>query len=212
MWNSILKGAVSVALIICLIAAIRAKRNIRRRGVSIFFVVLSMLVLVLLSIYRVENIFYSFPTASSVADYVCNGEVVAIVDGHNSSLVVYKSEDEVRVMIAPKTSSGYKIGNLALSPIIADNNNGKYAVQILSEGNDYYTLIFGGMDSSNLNIKDSCNSEFFVYPESYIVDGMEYGKFISLALISEPRGDYSVTLTDDKQVTNISDLINFGSQ
>lgn len=212
MWNSVIKGAVSIALIIFLIIAIRAKRNIRHRRVSIFFVVLSMLVLLLLSIYRVENILYSFPTASSVADYICNGDVVAIVDGRDSSLVVYKSEDEVRVMIAPKTSSGYKIGNLAWSPIIADKQNGKYVVQILSEGNDYYTLIVGSIDSSNLDIKDSCNSEFVIYPESYVVDGIEYGKFISLALISKPRGDYSVTITDGKQVTSINDLINFGTK
>lgn len=70
----------------------------------------TLIAAITLSLCRIENVFYTFPTVESVAEYACGNDVNCIVDGKSSSLILYTDEDSYTMMIAPRQKWGYKIG------------------------------------------------------------------------------------------------------
>lgn len=108
MWNLIIRDIAFLLFVAALVLFLRDKRSKkRRRGVAL---AATLIAAITLSLCRIENVFYTFPTVESVAEYACGNDVNCIVDGKSSSLILYTDEDSYTMMIAPRQKWGYKIG------------------------------------------------------------------------------------------------------
>lgn len=173
-------------------------------------VVLAFLSIYITSVRPIENIFYTFPSAESVADYVCTGNVWGILNGNESSLLVYTNKGNViNYMISPKTSDGFKIGGRAdySSSTISDSI---YTVQLLENKKctERYILVSGIAYNDNLSIQDSFNSAFHLFTSDKVPnEDLIYTSFSAVALLENPGTTntdvYSIYVDDTVSLVEI---------
>lgn len=197
MWNLIVQNIVGLIFVAALVLTIRSKSVKKRIGWSIILGV-TLIGIILLAQNRIENIFYSFPTAESVADYACGNDVLDVVDGNDSSLIIYSdNEGVIKTMITPRQKSGYKIGSDFHKKNISSDYSHGYLVDILGyeDVEDCYVTIIGTVDTPEVSVEDSMHSEFVISTMDGI--GWERGRtrFLALAFIEEYTEEYSVVIT-----------------
>ena len=102
--------AIVVAAIVFLILKHKKFQFTPRR---ILFLFLGMIGIYYIFMFiRFENIFMSFPSAEAVWRYENVGEIQKVIQGKDSSLVIYKSDKGVYVFsIYPKSTEGWKLNN-----------------------------------------------------------------------------------------------------
>lgn len=166
----------------------------------------TLIATIMLSLCRIENVFYTFPTVESVAEYACGDDVNCIVDGKSSSLILYTDEDSYTMMIAPRQKSGYKIGTDIRRKIITKNIGHGYVVNILwyMGIEDHYIYITGRSDTSEVSVEDSCNSKFVEFKEENVFGNVEFTDYMALAFIDEYTEGYTVTITSGGESMTIS--------
>lgn len=89
MWRILLCAVFAFAIIICGI-----KTN-KKRIFYVCFFVITLLIYVLLYYCPIENIFISFKTPEEAFSYINNSEIITIIDGNESDLILYKSKDNI---------------------------------------------------------------------------------------------------------------------
>lgn len=207
MWNTLLRSVVVVALITFLVMTIRAP-NSRKRKINFICFAGAILAAILLSMFRIENIFYTFPTAAAAAEYACKGEILGIVEGSQSSLVVYSSSvEDLKTMLIPKSASGYKLGNELSTGIIASDYSQEYKVEILNKGSDYFAFIYGASDVPDVSVNDNHNSQFFTTERISASGDNQYIIVTAFAVINDANGNYAVTVTAGEESITIGDFI-----
>ena len=165
----------------------------------------TLIATIMLSLCRIENVFYSFPTAESVAEYACGDDVICIVDGKSSSLILYTDEDSYTMMVAPRQKSGYKIGTDIRTKWIS-NTLGNGVVYILEYMGieDHYVYIMLHSDTSEISVEDSCNSKFVEFKEENVFGNVEFTGYLALAFIEEYTEGYTATITSGGESVTIS--------
>ena len=165
----------------------------------------TLIATITLSLCRIENVFYTFPTAESVAAYACGDDVNCIVDGKSSSLILYTDEDSYTMMIAPRQKSGYKIGTDIRTKWIS-NTLGNGVVYILEYMGieDHYVCIMLHSDTSEISVEDSCNSKFVEFKEENVFGNVEFTDYQALAFIEEYTEGYTVTITSGGESITIT--------
>lgn len=197
MWHGLVRGIVFIVFWIAFVMG--SKRRVRKRsGRNRMALAVTALAMVMLSLGRIENVFYSFPTAESVAEYVCGDHVLNIIDGKNSSLIVY-SDDEgvIKMMITPRQKSGYKIGSDFHKKTISSDYTHGYLVDILryKDVEDCYITIIGIFNTPEISVEDNCNSKFVESKEENVFGNVEFTDYMALAFIEEYTEGYTVTIT-----------------
>lgn len=176
--------------------------NKKHRKMLIACSVLIGIVSIYTNLFPVENLFYSFPTVGDVAKYACEGEIVGILDGKESGLILYSEEPRtVSYMLSCKTASGYKIGNrwtiqrhLTLNP--------QAPLQILESANaiDKYIYVFGTIEGNEVIVKDTQGNHFFVFERSSIQMGTEFTSFEGFCILSDTVDEtYEITVNSTVQ-------------
>lgn len=207
MWNTLLRSVVGVALITFLFMMIRAPNNLKRK-INFLCFAGAMLATILLSIFRIENIFYTFPTAEAAAEYACKGEILGIVEGSQSSLVVYSSSiEELKTMLIPKSASGYKLCNELSTGIIASEYSQKYKVEILNKGSDYFAFVYGASDDPDVSVSDNHNSRFLTSERISASSDNQHIIVAAFALINNANENYAVTVTAGEESVTIGDFV-----
>lgn len=204
MWNLIIRNIAFLLFVAALVLFLRDKRSKkRRRGVTL---AATLIATIMLSLCRIENVFYTFPTVESVAEYACGDDVNCIVDGKSSSLILYTDEDSYTMMIAPRQKSGYKIGTDIRRKIITKNIDHGYVVNILWYVGieDHYIYITGLSDTSEISVEDSCNSKFVEFKQEDDLGNVELTDYLALAFIEEYTEGYTVTITSGGESMTIS--------
>lgn len=205
MWNLIIQDIAFLLFVAALVLFLRDKRSKkrRRRGVAL---AATLIAAITLSLCRIENVFYTFPTAESVAAYACGDDVNCIVDGKSSSLILYTDEDSYTMMIAPRQKSGYKIGTDIRRKIITKNIVNGYIVYILEYMGieDHYIYIRGLSDTSEISVEDSCNSKFVEFKEENVFGDVEFTDYLALAFIEKYTEGYTVTITSGGESITIT--------
>ena len=205
MWNSVVQNIVGLIFVAALILTIRNKRRKKRTWWSIVLGA-TLIGIILLAQNRIENIFYSFPTAESVAAYACGDHVLGIVDGKDSSMIVYSdNENVIKTMITPKRESGYKIGTDIRTKWISKNlGNGVVDILEYMGIEDHYVYTMVHSDTSEVSIEDSCNSEFVEFKEENVFGNVKFTNYQAFAFIEEYTEGYTVTITSGRESVTIS--------
>lgn len=166
----------------------------------------TLIAAITLSLCRIENVFYTFPTVESVAEYACGNDVNCIVDGKSSSLILYTDEDSYTMMIAPRQKWGYKIGTDIRKKIISKNIVNGYIVYILGYMGieDHYIYIRGLSDTSEISVEDSCNSKFVEFKQEDDLGNVKVTDYMALAFIEEYTEGYVVTITSGGESVTIA--------
>lgn len=205
MWNLIIRDIAFLLFVAALVLFLRDKRSKkrRRRGVAL---AATLIAAITLSLCRIENVFYTFPTVESVAEYACGDDVNCIVDGKSSSLILYTDEDSYTMMIAPRQKSGYKIGTDIRRKIITKNIVNGYIVYILEYMGieDHYIYIRGLSDTSEISVEDSCNSQFVEFKQEDDLGNVKVTDYQALAFIEEYTEGYTVTITSGGESITIT--------
>ena len=205
MWNLIIRDIAFLLFVAALVLFLRDKRSKkrRRRGVAL---AATLIATITLSLCRIENVFYTFSTVESVAEYACGDDVNCIVDGKSSSLILYTDEGSYTMMIAPRQKSGYKIGTDIRRKIISKNIGNGYIVYILGYMGieDHYIYIRGLSDTSGISVEDSCNSKFVEFKQEDDLGNVKVTDYMALAFIEEYTEGYTVTITSGGESMTIS--------
>ena len=163
----------------------------------------------IISIYSIfvpiENLFYTFPTPDDVAQYSCEGEVIKIIDGQESSLILYStSPGNIIYMLSNKTADGYKIGSswgthryTILHP--------QAPIQMIESKNgiDKYVYTFGTVAGDNFSINDSQANSFFAYSSPAPILGQTV--FIACSIMKSPQPlSYEITISSSQETFDVN--------
>ena len=162
------------------------------------------------SFYPVENLFYSFSSPEAVADYSCDGEIIKIIDGTESSLILYSDlTNNVSYMLSNRTADGYKIGNhggrdqyTVLHPQVP--------IRIIESANakDKYVYAFGVVTGHDLSICDTQNNQFYVFNQTVKDLGSEV-IFYAFYLMNSPSAEfYEINVESSQELVRVSMELN----
>lgn len=128
-----------------------------------------------------ENAFISFSTPQKAFHYYTTGEIKAILDGENSTMIISGEDNEDQINIFPKTKdkTKWKIGmGYNIKSVAKFNKKNVYIdIDTYSHSDDYYIYI----NICNVNeckIYDSCDSEFKVIENENTVSYKTYAAYI----------------------------------
>lgn len=205
MWNLIIRDIAFLLFVAALVLFLRDKRSKKRKRRRVALAA-TLIAAIMLSLCRIENVFYTFPTVESVAAYVCGDDVNCIVDGKSSSLILYTDEDSYTMMIAPRQKSGYKIGTDIRTKRVLEYLGDGYAVYILEYMGieDHYIYIAGRSDTSEVSVEDSCHSKFVEFKEENVFGNVKFTDYQALAFIEEYTEGYVVTITSGGESVTIA--------
>lgn len=203
MWGKLAGNLSNIVCCILLFFLLFDRTSRKRWGIGL---IVSGALSIYLNLYPVENLFYSFSTPEAVAQYACEGEILRIIDGEESSLIVYISGSEENelpnYMLSERTSAGYKIGS-QWGEKKYRIPTGRYALEIIeSSGSaDRYIYMFGAQKGTNIVVSDTLNSQFVV--SSYGVD--KYTAFGACALLDHMKNNvYEITVSSTQETEKIS--------
>ena len=205
MWNLIIRDIAFLLFVAALVLFLRDKRSKKRKRRRVALAA-TLIAAIMLSLCRIENVFYTFPTVESVAAYVCGDDVNCIVDGKSSSLILYTDEDSYTMMIAPRQKSGYKIGTDIRTKRVLEYLGDGYAVYILEYMGieDHYIYIAGRSDTSEVSVEDSCHSKFVEFKEENVFGNVKFTDYQALVFIEEYTEGYVVTITSGGESVTIA--------
>lgn len=205
MYSSLLYSWLIIAATAAFVVRFRRMPRGTRRNITLGYAA-SLAALLLLSTYPIENLFYSFPSPWAVAAYACDGDVAAVVDGGQSSLIVYQTRSGAQsCMISPKTDSGYKIGRMSAAKHTDAAISGIGFARLFqsAEVPDLYILVDGSGSGEHVAVEDSIGSEFKLFtlpPSTFSYAGAEITqtRFYAAAYLgSELNAPYELSVTDD---------------
>lgn len=208
MWSLIFVGTVGIIAISLGFLMIQERKGSRKikYGLGIAVAIATGL---LFSIFPIENLFYSFSSSDSLANYICKGGVIGTLDGETSSLILgYDNDGDVLVRVAPKKTSGYKIPNAMSTQVIGRDYSNLYTVEIISGNSvdDYYVLVSGLSKSTIINLTDNYHSSFVVLSDDILVGEDNYKQFYAYAFIGASPNvyqDYQITIRNQTEVTQL---------
>lgn len=121
-----------------------------KKVLSTLAVVLCILLVSISRMFPVENLFLSYQSPEKVFNYAKSGQIYEIIDGKESSFVIYNTGNSTYgFYIIPKTSEGYKIPNYFTQKKVFQkfNKQGAFDVYNVQGTQDYYV-------SCTVNITD----------------------------------------------------------
>lgn len=147
----------------------------------------------------IENIFYSFPSAEAVAKYACKGEVIDILNGKESSLILYAEKPgTVLYMLSNKTEKGYKIGtywNIRRHSRLISNPPAPIQIYESANAVDQYIYVFGMVEGKDVVIYDTQGNDFLLFEKSSTQTGIERTSFEAFCILNDAEDtDYRITV------------------
>lgn len=84
------------------------QNSVFRRGKNLVLV-LAVLAIIVGTIFPVENLIISFSEPEAAFSYAKNGDVIDVVTGVSSCMIVYQTDSGYDTWLIPKTKDGYKL-------------------------------------------------------------------------------------------------------
>jgi len=125
-------------------------------------VIVAIFLITLSAIFPLENLFINFETAEDVFKYTENGDIKRIIDGKNSSMVIFEEKGIISHTIIPRNENVFKIPSWLESQEVSSGffEKGIYRVSNLKNTSDYYVLIsFGSGKNKSLSLLNKNNQE-----------------------------------------------------
>ena len=153
------------------VLVIRKNNFIRRPTLYITGVLLSVVSMLVLYFVPIENWFLTFESPEAAYRYTAFGKtnIIHKIDGNESTFMIDRSESVDTHLIIPKSEDGWKIG-LGSDTVCFYNKiiDDKIITVYRFKNSDDYYLFVQTVNTKNVEVKDSRNSEFFKLEESSI--------------------------------------------
>lgn len=201
MWGNCVEILANILFYGALILAIFHKK---KRKLWIVCLALAGAVSLYTAFVPIENLFYSFPSAEAVAKYACKGEVIEILDGKESSLILYAEKPgTVSYMLSNKTEQGYKIGtywNIRRHSRLISNPPAPIQIYESANAVDKYIYVFGIIEGRDVSINDTQGNDFLLFEESSTHTGVELTSFEAFCILSDAEDtDYKITVNSTEK-------------
>lgn len=205
MWGNCVEILANVLFYGALLLAIFHKK---KRKLWIVALVLAGMASIFASLVPIENVFYSFPSAEAVAKYACKGEVIEILDGKESSMILYAEKPgTVSYMLSNKTDKGYKIGtylNIRRHSRLISNPPAPIQVYESANAVDKYIYVFGIIEGKNVAIYDTQGNDFLLFKKSSTQTGVELTSFEAFCILSDAEDtDYKITVNSTEKFIDL---------
>ena len=138
---TIIRIILLVIVSVCAVWIIKKSKCKFKKVFSTLTVVFCIILVSISSMFPVENLFLSYQSPEKVFNYVKSGQIYKIIDGRESSLVIYYTGNSTYdFYIIPKTSDGYKIPNYLTQKKVSHkfDEQGAFDVYNVQGTQDYY--------------------------------------------------------------------------
>lgn len=138
---TIIRIILLVIVSVCSVWIIKKSKCKFKKVFSTLTVVFCIILVSISSMFPVENLFLSYQSPEKVFNYVKSGQIYKIIDGRESSLVIYYTGNSTYgFYIIPKTSDGYKIPNYFTQKKVSHkfDEQGVFDVYNVQGTQDYY--------------------------------------------------------------------------
>lgn len=200
-----LLGAILIA---CLLLWVANKRSPRKKGYFVSMIVMLVIGSVFCT-FPIENLFYTFPTAESAAQYLHDGEVIGSVEGRDSCYLLFRvKEGEMSQVIIPKTEDGYKIAVGFSRKQVAHGMGAGGVVDVASihGSSDYYVFAMGIVQGENVEIRDNRGTQFATsVDKSQHLEENGLVSFRTYARLEEYTEGYQV-IVENTEITDAIDV------
>ncbi len=161
----------SAFLIVIFIAVIIKKRNKNNKKIWRKIISVSIICFLISFYVPVENLFITFSTPEAAFKYGCTGEVRDMIDGKESTLILYSPKQKTRSQVVfSKTERGWKINPFSI-PFKEKSGASQVSIYKSKNSIDYYvvvhTIILDRKSVDNINIFDNKNTIFRCYIKEY---------------------------------------------
>lgn len=116
--------------------------------------------------FPLENNFVHFKTAQQAFSYYNNGKILNEIDGKNSTLIIYKSDNEIGTSIIPKKGTNWQINPLfsfdtvCLKSINSENAKCNIVVFQAKNTKDFYVNVILWFEDGVPAVSDNRKSVF----------------------------------------------------
>lgn len=155
-------------------------------------------------LFPIENLLITFSSVESAYNYSHSDQIVGVLEGKNSDLIISTNNDSRSCHIIPKSQNGWKIGTSTDLREIADKwlDRIDFEIQQYKNTNDYY-LIITDMSGKKLNVSDSCNSKIVCFKRN--LGNNKTQTYDYCAYIKSFNEEYSVTV--DGKIYTFAEIV-----
>ena len=155
----------SLAVIVAVVLTIR-KNNGRKKWLTIIVGVLVFAIgVTLMSELPPEKFLREFSSPQEVFNYSQQGEIVKVIEGEKSAMVLYTDKGEKGQCLIAKGKSGWQLETLSTFKTVyfKQLENKKCTIMIfrIKGTDDYYVNVNSNFLDNEIKVSDSRNSDFF---------------------------------------------------
>ena len=155
----------SLAVIVAVVLTIR-KNNGRKKWLTIIVGVLVFAIgSIFMSEFPPEKFLRTFSSPQEVFNYSQQGEIVKVIEGEKSAMVLYTDEGEKGQCLIAKGKNGWQLETLSTFKTVYFKKleNTKCTIMIfrIKGTEDYYINVNSNFLDNEIKVSDSRNSDFF---------------------------------------------------
>ena len=155
----------SLAVIVAVVLIIK-KSNGRKKWLTIIAGVLVFAIgSILMSELPPEKFLRTFSSPQEVFNYSQQGEIVKVIEGEKSAMVLYTDEGEKGQCLIPKGENGWQLETLSTFKTVyfkrSENTKCTITIFRVKETDDYYVNVNSNFLDNEIEVSDSRNSDFF---------------------------------------------------
>lgn len=162
-----------VGMILCagigwLICYFAKRQIVSRKNRKIFLAALMIMMAGFyqaMTFFPLENYIYSFSTPEEIFRYTAKGEIIGVVEGKETCMIVYQRPDDAYLTLYVRKENGaYKIIVPQPIPTFISVSKGEYETRgmldDLLDGTDVYFMTFWFTQEDEEKVKDNAGSTF----------------------------------------------------
>lgn len=185
----------AIIFTVCLYIIKKSKISNKRLW-YIFSLVATITLTTFSALFPLENAFITFSSPESAFNYNNTGNVLLVVNGESTDMVVAERNDTDVYAIIPKSDNGWKLSVGADTKKIAQNISNGITVHIYRyrNSNDYYITVLN-TNGGELIVSDNYNSEFYYLTKTNKTLNETF--YTYYAFIYNLNEQYSLTVNGD---------------
>ncbi len=161
------------------------------------------------TIFPFENLFLHFSSPDKAFSYFNTGEIIEIMDGEESTLILYRDDGIDGFCILPKDHKGWKIRPFLSYDTVYQrklySQSVKCDIEVYHAKNttDYYVAVDNWFVDSPINISDNRENEFFCVAEESSMKGMNFYSYYTY--VEELNDGYKIKVGDVSVSVSLDD-------
>ena len=189
----------SLAVIVAVVLTIR-KNNGRKKWLTIIVGVLVFAIgSIFMSEFPPEKFLRTFSSPQEVFNYSQQGEIVKVIEGEKSAMVLYTDEGEKGQCLIAKGKNGWQLETLSTFKTVYFKKleNTKCTIMIfrIKGTEDYYVNVNSNFLDNEIKVSDSRNSDFFCIETP--APGTEMCAYTFYAYVPRIQDGYEIKINEE---------------